>query len=73
MSNTTQPETAPVEARNLHRGDVFRLRDGRRVEVMSEWRERHKRTFTVSLWEIDTDWKNFTFTLYSKSVYHVER
>lgn len=61
-----------VRARHLVQGDVIRLRDGRRVEVMAHSLRPHSKVVGVRLWEIGKDTPNFSFTLRADSEYDVE-
>jgi hypothetical protein len=60
-----------ITARELVRGDVFRLRDGRIVQVMTDPPRNPRRTFTLSLWEVDTNTPNFGFTVSADAEYEI--
>lgn len=67
-----RPAVSSVRASHLVQGDVIRLRDGRRVEVMAHSHRPHSPVANVRLWEIGTDAPNFSFTLRADSLYDVE-
>ncbi|MDJ0461999.1 hypothetical protein [Streptomyces sp. H27-C3] len=64
--------TENVQARNLVRGDMFRLKDGRRVEIMTDPEPSVTGVIAVTLWQVDTDDRNFSFTLRGSTEYEVE-
>jgi hypothetical protein len=62
-----------VRAAELVRGDIITLQDGRRVQLETDPAPSPKgRVVNVTLWEIGTDNPNFSFTLYTNTLYEAE-